>query len=316
MINKLIRYYNQNRKKVFIIIIAVAFFLIILRLANYLVAISKENQELTDNSMDEIVSTIPNETTSDRVYSSNQKYNITVKSEIEQFINLCNNREVQKAYDLLGEKCKEEIYQNDINNFINNYYKNIFSTRKTYKVEEWMEKNGLISYRVIFSEDNLLATGGKVTSGNNYEDIMTVVIENNERKVNVNNFIIKQELNKSITSNGIEILINSIEKYKDYEIYNVNIKNNSAQTICLSTSKNDEDICLYDENNVKYKSYMHEIPTDLLTIQHGHQKQFQIKFGKIYNNSKKTSNIEFANIVTDIEREKLDRISIYVAVDI
>lgn len=293
MLDQIIRYYNQNRKKVFTIIIVVIFVLLIIQILNSIAKEANKNK-LANNNSDKVVSSIPSNTNSDRIYSSDNQYNTNVPSVIENFISLCNDKNMNSAYNLISKNCKNNVFNNDINNFINNYYNKIFGTKKSYKIEEFAEKNSYVSYKVTFSEANLLATGGANTS--NYEDVITITEENGTQKLNINGFIGENSINKMSTYNDITIKVNTVKYYRSYEVYNITIINNTSNTICISEEQNSNDIYAYNKNDSKLKSYIHEIPEPTLTIPQNSTQEINVKFGNIYDSSSIIKKLEFNNI--------------------
>lgn len=307
--NRIIRYWNQNRKKIIITIAIIAFIFLLIQALNYLAKNNQENEKnetvITSNKPTQSV--ITGEKISEKVTDSNT-------SIIQSFIDLCNNQKHQEALELLTDDCKEVIFNNDVNLFINNYWKNIFQTKKTYEIELWLRENYTYMYKVKYYEDNLLATGGSQIS-NNTEDYITVITKNDEEKIAINGFVKKEEINKSEKLQDIEIIINSKEIYKNYETYHITINNYTSKNILINDGQNNKNIVLIDNNNVEYTSFIHEIPESSLTLQAGYQKNIEIRFNKLYNIDREIKKIEFKSIISDSERyyqtpENAEKISI------
>ena len=141
---------------------------------------------------------------------------------IKEFVEYCNENNLQEAYNMLTNDCKEQIY-NTIDIFKQNYVNQIFKTKKSYKLELWIENNNYYTYRITYIEGNPLQTGG-YNSGNNYVDYITVVKNNNELKLNIGQFIKKEILNKQKENDNINITINSRLVYFYYQTYNIFIR--------------------------------------------------------------------------------------------
>ena len=293
--NRFIRYFNQNRKKIIIGMAIIAFIIIIIRVIDSIYAnINKNtNNNVIKNSLEPTKSIITGENVSENTTNENKK-------EIEKFVNYCNNKKYEDAYNLLTEDCKSE-YSNDSNIFKHNYVEKVFKTPKTYGIELWLTNNSEYTYRIIFYEDNLLATGGQNLK-NNYEDYITVTNKNNEKKLSINGFIKEENINKSKIESNVEIIINSKLIYNSYEKYNLTVNNKTGKTIILSVSNNNEDICIIDDNNVVYNGILSEISQDLLIIRPNSSRNLNIRFEKIYNTySRKINKIKFKNIIMDYE---------------
>ena len=87
--------------------------------------------------------------------------------------------------------------------------------------------------------------------------------------------------------------------YMDYVVYSFTITNNSENTILLSDNSDNKQICLVDEHDSEYISYLNEIPQFNLIINRGEQKKFTIRFAKGYNSSTSDRYIRFKNIYLD-----------------
>ena len=290
--NKIIRYWNQNRKQIIIVIAIIAFIIIILNVVNGIFKMINDNSKgnTSQINIEERQKPTQSVITGQNVSKDITDENVDI---IKEFVDYCNNMETSKAYELLSNDCKEE-FNNDINIFIKNYCKRNFQTKKIYNLELMFKESNSYTYKTTYYEDNLLATGG--STSNNFEDYITIIKQNGENKLNINNFIKKQEINKTQTTEEIEIYIKSKRIYREYEQYRIEIKNNTENTISISNGENDEDICLLDKNNVKYVSFLYEIPIYSLSIKPKRTTELDITFNKIYDTYRIMEKMQFDNI--------------------
>ena len=77
-------------------------------------------------------------------------------------------------------------------------------------------------------------------------------------------------------------------------------RENLENAILLSDNSDNKQICLVDEHDSEYISYLNEIPQFNLVINKGEQKQFTIRFAKGYSSSTNSRYIKFKNIWTTI----------------
>ena len=286
---KLVRFWNQNRKDIIKIIAIIAFIIIIIITVNILLENNRsDNQEIEENENRQ-----PNQSviTGIEVPTETTQENVNI---IEQFVDYCNSQDIENAYDLLSSSCKEE-YNNDINVFMQNYYNQIFQTSKTYSMELWLNEIDSYTYQIKYYEDNLLATGGTAVNSN-LEDYITVIKENGENKININGLIRSQTVNQTASNSNIEITIHSRTSYKNYESYNISIKNNTSNNMTISDGSNSNDISLLDENNIAYGSFINEIPINLLSLQPGQQINIDLRFNKIYDTYRNIEQMQFTNL--------------------
>ena len=167
--HNLIRFYNQNRRRVWIIVLIILSFFLLIRVLNY---IAIKNNERTQNNTTKSINVTDNNTatevdkyTSDKSAvkgSSVQKSKLNQAQELlDSFFENCNNKNLETAYNLLTDECKETVYPT-LEAFQNNYYNNMFEGKeKIYSFENWHSD----TYYITLKED-LLKTGSVNTSEN------------------------------------------------------------------------------------------------------------------------------------------------------
>lgn len=291
----LIRYWNQNRKQIIITVAIIAFIIIIIQLTNsFLKGREREiDKQKNADPYKPTQSVITGEIVSPEITDRNTEI-------LDQFVKYCNNKEYERAFEILSDNCKEVVFNNSIDYFKRNYCDQIFNTAKTYSIDLWVNNGNLYTYQVKYYEDNLLATGG-VNISNNIEDYITITQQNNEDRLNINGFINKEEINKSNREDNVEISINSKIIYKNYETYDITIKNYTRNTILINNGQESQKICLLDNNKVEYMSFIHEIPEERLTLKSAYKKDIQIRFNKIYDLNRNIEKVRFQDIILNYE---------------
>ena len=283
----IIRLYNQNRRTIWIAIIAIIFIIIAIHVLNDLV--KKKNVE--DNNT--IINTI-----TEKDYKNNLDISITLSDEdvkeekelvIDQFIRYCNAGKINEAYNLLTDKCKEYVYPN-IETFKKNYIDIVFNSKKLYSKERYIGS----TYKVKLYED-MLSTGS--ISNSTIEDFYTIEKENT--KINISGYIKEEQINKSASSNNIEVNVLSKKIFKEYEEYTLEVKNNTDKDILLDSMENTRTIYLEGNGNVKYYPLIHEKSINDLTIPKSVTKVVTLKFTKEYNSKSVVNALAFSNIIMD-----------------
>ena len=295
---KLIRYFNQNRTKILLIVFIIVFLIIFVRVLNNIIKrnLQEENNNISNIQVNKDTS-IPDEVIISGEEISEEKA-VEDKKIIEGFVQACNNKDYSKAYNMLTDDCKNIVFNGTMDSFVRNYCDLIFKTSKTYKIEGWLNKTDGMTYKMTYLEDNILATGG-ISDGLNYTDYITITKENGENKLSIYSFINSYNTEKIESKNNIEVKVNRKDVYMDYVVYAFNITNNSENTILLSNNSDNKQICLVDEHDSEYISYLNEIPQFNLVINKGEQKQFTIRFAKGYSSSTNSRYIKFKNIYLD-----------------
>ena len=298
--NRIIRFFNQNRIRIIITILIIVFILSIIYAVNKILEqtrtdISQVSNHIEDSSVP-IESVITGEEIDEEVTLENT-------NTIREFVDYCNSGNYQNAYNLLSEDCRNEVFST-IEQFISNYVNKIFMTSKTYRLELWYNTNNVYTYRMVYQENNLLETGN-INSENTVEDYITIINENNEQRLNINGFIQKEAINATNNTNNISITINNKSMFRNFEKYNITIINNTDKTIQLSDGTNGNDICLIDSNEEEYDSIISEVPVSFLEIDAGATRTLDIRFYKMYNPYRTINYIQFKNIITDLEDYEL-----------
>lgn len=303
MFRKLRLVFYDNKEKILITIGVILLILAIIRIIDFALRQSKEeenNNEIGQNLITDNTTYLPS-----KPYAIISDSNISeeeIKNDtdiITEFVNYGNSKDVESAYNLLSQDCKNEMYQT-IDKFNENYFKDIFNEYRAFDIEAWDRYHSVTTYRVKYLND-VMATG---TMNEEFiQDYITIVDENGEKKLNINEFISKTEINKKTQTSGLEISVNYRYSYYDYEEYEVTFINNSEQNINLDSKSNVNTVYIQDENNLKYTWFGNEIPNEYLNLQPKESKTYRIKFNKLYN-SKRTDEAMFFTDITIGQEEK------------
>ncbi len=294
--NHLIRYYNQNRKKIWGIVIIIASAFLLLQLINHFYKVENQKRLEGNNKRQEELSISTNTTiltenqsvvTGKKVENKKLK---TATNLIDEFISYCNNREIEKAYELLTEQCKEQIYSN-LEIFEQAYVNNVFEGKqKKASIENWYDN----IYKVKIMED-MLSTGK--SDGKTKQDYMTIVEENEEYKLNINGYIGKTIINRTTEKDDIKVEVVNKNTYKEYEEYTIKVTNHTENIILLDGRTDAKTLYLQDSKGVTYSSYSHELTEPMLTIEQGKTKEITIKFYSTFISTKKIESIVFSDLI-------------------
>ena len=197
---------------------------------------------------------------------------------------------MQKAYELLTDECKEEMYSS-VDDFEKMYYEKVFNgQRKNVSLENWTSN----TYKVKISEDYL--STGKYTNENDIQDYITI----KDKKLNINNYIGKLKFdNIEKKEKNLNIKVMQKDTYMDYVIYTFEVTNNSNTTVLLDSLDNLESMYIKDNNGVKSLAYTHELSKRNLILNQGEKKQIKIKYYSKFNTNNKINEIVFSEIDFD-----------------
>ena len=294
MLRKIRLFYYNNKQIILISIGIIIFVYIIIRIINYNISVNREKELAEQNSQINESNIVYLPTKANPAISDSEVSEDTLESDtqiIQNFIDYGNSNNIEAAYELLSQDCKDEMFPN-IEKFYNNYFKDIFSEKRSYDIKTWISY-GNVTYRVKFL-NNIMATG-KIND-EFIEDYFTVINEGNKKKLNINQFIGKNKIEKHISKEGLDISVMNQYIYYDYEQYEIKFTNNSEKNITIDTKNDTETIYLQDKNGVEYTWFGNEIPNEYLRLSPGEERTFRIKFNKLYNTQRRDSSINFEDI--------------------
>lgn len=304
--HNLIRFYNQNRKAIWIGIGIIASLFILLQLLNFIA--KKNNNKIKDSNYSNLVqedkiqsdskgniATDKSVVTGDKLSSESLKDQTSV---IEQFLNLCKKNNDEEAYNMITDECKEEMF-NTVEDFKNIYLDSIFKTNGvTFKISNWFGN----TYKVDFTVGDMLSTGNP-DDVENIQDYITLKSENNETKVNINKYVGRYEVNREKEDNNIKISVISKDIYMDYEKYKIKVENNTDNDILLDERKNINTMYIQDEKDVKHAAYTQELTTPDLTVNNHGARTLTVKYYSAYTSSKKIDKLVFSDVVLNYSQD-------------
>lgn len=289
MDNFIVRWYNQNRKIIWTVIITVVAVIGLIQTLNSYY----KNKAVDENSSTSgtTVYEAPNYSviTQEKIDETTSEKSIDL---IGEFFNLCNNGQVEKAYNIISTECKEELYPT-IEEFKAKYYNKVFTEQKSYNSVLWITSARRNTYKIEIMAD-LLATGQKDNMP--IEDFYTIIYENGEYKLNISNYVGREEIGATTTQNNITINVKYKKIYMDYEIYDIEVQNSTGNKIIFNTKEHTNSIYLKDENELKYIAFLNEIPNSELEVLNGLSKTLEIKFNRGYKPTINIKNIVFGDI--------------------
>lgn len=300
MRKKIAEWYVRNKQKIMFVIFSCAVIVVISLIVRFLAKMERDNvansiqgniqkgPTQVANFTDIYVEGEESALTGDKITSSQVK----MLEYVNQFVDLCNTKQVEKAYNLLSDECKEEVYPS-LDSFKRNYYNTVFNGQKrNISVESWANNIYKVKYEV-----DALSTG-VYTEENTLQDYISVIKDDNgEGKLNVNGYIGRKEINKVKNNSNINITVLRSDSYMDYETYTYSMTNNTSNTILLDDKEDTNNMYIEDENGNQYTAYINELSDAELMLTPGETKQITIKYHNRYGLTKNIKNIVFNKII-------------------
>ena len=102
---------------------------------------------------------------------------------LKKFVQLCNENNIEEAYNLLSDECKQNVYPN-LEGFTQNYVNIVFKNKKNLEAKNWIEYEDYVTYLVTYTGD-IISTGD--VNSEKFQDYITIDCESN--KLNINKYI-------------------------------------------------------------------------------------------------------------------------------
>ena len=131
------------------------------------------------------------------------------------------------------------------------------------------------------------------------EDYITVLKKGDVYKVNIHNFIRANNIRKTAEANKVQFKVNNVETYLDYEIYEIEVTNDSSKEIILDTREKDNSVYVKNNDGLKIQALLYENTDEDLRVQAGESKKIRIKFNNTFNGEKRIVSLGFSDIILD-----------------
>jgi len=154
----------------------------------------------------------------------------TIDNWVENFYSACNNKEYEKAYELLSNEYRASHTLEELTAHINN----IFNEKKIYIAQNYSNQKNIYVYKVKIMED-VLATGLTGKEELEYVEEMVTVKRNGKNVTfSIGEDILTESLNKTFENEYIKATVTRKVTRYDVEIYTIKIVNRTDYTIVLS----------------------------------------------------------------------------------
>ena len=272
-------FFNQNKVKILAIIVGAIFLILLLQVLNGVYKNQKEtsiDEKTVDYNKDY------------QILSDSRKSEIIYEKEtstLQEFVDYCNAKNYQSAYDMLTDECKQVLYP-DIKIFVANYCDTNFKTQKTCKFQAW----NTYTYLVEIRDDPMLT--GVYDDANYVQDYYTV----DEDKISIKGYVRRDDVNKEGEIEGVKVKVNYLDYYIDHTNVNITTSNTSDRDATIGETNNSYGIILTDENDVEHSSNLTENLIQDLIISSGETKELELSFQVGYRENVRYNSMTFKEI--------------------
>lgn len=246
--------------------------------------------EITENKNDNIVA-----------YSTETK---SIPKTIEAFVYYCNIKDVESAYKMLTDECKNAMFPT-VDDFKQIYVDYIFDIDRTYKLDKWIAETDKVIYLITLYGD-ILATGN---TDDVVQDYYTIIKQDNGvYRLNINSYIYGKKIDSESTYNDITVKIENIDVYEDREGATITITNNSNKVVCIKGNTPNENVYIESKNNRQYSLIDGLFNIEDSILQPHSAIRYDIEYNKSYSLMDKAEYLVFNDVILDYN-EYLDSIN-------
>lgn len=205
---------------------------------------------------------------------------------MQQFVDYCNAKDYENAYNLLTDDCKEVLYPN-INIFIENYCNPNFATPKTCNFQAWNTFTYLVEIR------NDAITSGEYTNTEYVRDYYTI---STDGKLSINSYIKRKNIDNELTFyDNVKVKVDYVDYFIDYTQVCATITNPSPRAVIIDSKVEEKGIALVDENNLEYTSNINEIDREDLIVKQDEIRQLKLQYQVGYREDRDFTKLVFKN---------------------
>lgn len=275
---KIRNFFKKYGKTIIIVLVIWTIILVI----NYILGhLSKEAQPITTYTPHKAVmddSVVPT------------KYQSKIEEIINNFINACNDKDYDRAYNMLSTDCQENVYPNK-DDFIE-YVDSVFDQKKIYNIQNFSNKNDYYIYDVTILND-IMASGLTNEILETYEESFVIKNENDNLKLSIRGYIENSKVDQMYEDDYIKITINNVKIDYETMTYSVKIRNKTDDVVVIEDfSENNEIILATDWGDRKpYGFYLEPI-----VVRAGENKNVELTFTRYYDEYGNVNSLNFRNI--------------------
>lgn len=191
-----------------------------------------------------------------------ERYKDAITNLIDNFIEYCNNKDYDKAYDLLSTEFRNKFLSNK-DDFID-YVDKKFKIKKIYNIQNYSNIDNAYVYRIRLMED-ILESG--TSNGYQYlEEKYVVKKEGSTLKLALDGYVKEENLDLQFEDENMKMSVTKKDVFYDRVYYYVEITNKTDNYILLANQLEYSEILL-DVNNEK-RDYISNLGSNVVILKH------------------------------------------------
>lgn len=270
---------KKNKNKIFFVVII---WLIVIAI-NFLLGHSKKEPVLNTTYT-------PHEVVVKSDYEVPNKLKNPIEDLIDDYVTKCNNKEFSKAYALLTDDCKKNVFGDSEEKFAE-YANLVFPHKKRYSIQNYSNHGDYYIYNIKIIDD-IITTGLTGEEYAYYEEKIAIKQNGDKLQLCVNDYMGFEDLKKIAEDDYFKIRIENKIKYYGTEIYSIKITNKTEKTAVLFDSVVGNEIFLNTGSDNRAPI---EVSSEIV-LEPGETKTFKLTFQKYYDEGIQSVNLIFNKI--------------------
>lgn len=223
---------------------------------------------------------------------SNEKVPEKLQNPIEQliaeFVEKCNEKDYENAYNLLSEECRNNEY-GDIELF-KLYVDSVFPNKKIFNIQNFSNKDNVYVYIVTILNDILASGMNNETDNETYSEKFVIKDEDGQLKLSIRQYIGREECTYIYEDEYMKIKIESVDIKYDNVKYNLKITNKSDYYLVFSDYTVDYEISIDTSEGLKRRS---DEVLEPITVYDNETGEFSVKYTVFFDENTKVLGMLF-----------------------
>lgn len=221
-----------------------------------------------------------------------KKWQDEIEETIQTYIGYCNQKEYQKAYDMINENCRKKVYPEL--KYFKAYVDYVFAQPKVYAIQNYSNRDKVYIYRIRLFDD-ILATGMTYDETFKYfEEKLVFTEDNGKLLLAVKSYIGDETLDAMYEDQYMKITVTNKSITYDEETYTVKIQNKTENTIVLADEITEGEINIQTENG--NKAMIIEENWKPIYIEPRSSHTYTLAFSQFYDEGIATTGIQFNRV--------------------
>jgi len=213
-----------------------------------------------------------------------------IKNLIDEYMEYCNNKEYEKAYNLLDKECKDTMFPTV--EALEMYVNKIFPEKKIYNIQNFSIVGSTYVYKVKILND-ILASGLTNEEYNFYEEVMSITDDKDGLRLGIYGFVRKDDMTVVAEDDNLKINVNKKVTLYSSETYEVSIRNKTDHIIVLLDDTEASEV----EINIGAQTRkMSNTTGNSIIIPPKHTVNRKLSFPKFVDDGRTTEKLIFNNI--------------------